>query len=704
MKRWLELWLPLLFTMILLFDRQHALANGAPLQAIPLNKDAEVTPLREGMFYFEDLAQNTSLEQVYQRLIQGQLRELPAGTNNFGINHHAFWFVGRLDNGTKQEQDFIFELNYALLDQVNFYILDTDGQIVDQKVAGDRLKLADRTLKIKNPSFPMRLPAETSRLFAVRIETLGTLTFTPRIWKPAAFIEMINQQQYVFGLYYGMAFMMIIYNLFMLYSLRERVFFAYVAYISIYSIFQMALNGIGYEFFWSNSPIWSNYAIPITACLSLLAGLEFTEAYLNLKTRARTLYRTGLILKSLVLFLLVMCAFWDYGELLKFASLLGGVCFVFWLVAGFHGIFKGYRPARFFSLAWTVFCLGHVILSLRNLGWLPSNFVTLYGAQIGSCLEMIVLAIGIADRINEERQEAMRAKEDALRIEKKANQDQLRLNASFERFVPHDFIELLGKRDILEVELGQSVEKDLTTLFCDIRAYTTLSEKLGAQQGFAFLISYYQFVAPLVRSHHGVIDKYIGDAIMGIFEREADDAIQAGLALLTRVGEFNAAHVWAGQPIEIGIGINTGWSMLGVIGEASRLEGTVIGDAVNLAARLEKATVEFGAPLIITGSTFMAIKRPEELHIRYIGQTQVKGKAERIALYEVYDHNPPAARQIKKMNQILWEECVKAYHEERWNEALDGFEEHLSQLPDDPITIKYIQRCHEGLLSVSFAA
>jgi adenylate cyclase len=669
-------------------------------QSLVLSPDRDVTPIRSGIYHLEEHEGPLSAQDAYA----GVWTELPPGTNNLGITHSAHWFLLVIENAGSAERDMIFELNYALLDQVHFYLLDHDGRILDQKVAGDRLKLTERSIRIKNPAFPLRLPAVSSRIILLRVATLGTLTLTPRIWEAGAFIERISQEQYVFGLYYGMVLMMIIYNLFMLHALRERVFLTYVVYLCIYSVFQMALNGLAYEFFWSESPIWSNYAIPITGCLSLLAGLEFTEAYLNLKTQAPPLHRIGVVLKFLVLALLGMSLVWDYAELLKYVSLLGATCFLFWLVSGFRGIFQGYRPALYFSFAWTVFCVGLVILSLRNLGWLPSNFLTLYGAQIGSCLEMIVLSIGITDRINQERRERLRAKEQALQIEQKAHQDQLRLNASFERFVPHDFIELLGKRDILEVELGQNVEKDLTTLFCDIRSYTSLSEKLGPQKGFAFLISYYQFVAPVIRSHQGIIDKYIGDAIMGVFDRAADDAIQAGLALLARVGEFNAAHHWTEHPIEIGIGINTGWSMLGVIGESSRLEGTVIGDAVNLAARLEKATVEFGAPLIITGSTFMALQDPGKLHIRYIGQTQVKGKAERIALYEVYNHNPEAVRSLKTTHLALWENSIKAYHEERWNEALDGFEEHLSHLPDDPIALKYVQRCHEGLLSVSYAA
>lgn len=687
----------------LLLPAPQGLSAFGP-NGLVIDAAAEVQSIRSSIFHLEEEAGSFSANDAFTRLRSGQWRELPAGTNNLGITHPAHWFSLRIENAGRSEQDLIFELNYALLDQVQFYLLDPDGQVLDQKVAGDRLKLTDRSIRIKNPAFPIRLPADSARYVLLRIETLGTLTLTPRIWQTGAFIERISQEQYVFGLYYGMILMMIIYNLFMLHALRERVFLTYVVYLCIYSVFQMALNGLAYEFFWSESPIWSNYAIPITGCLSLLAGLEFTDAYLNLKTQAPPLHRLGLVMKVMVLGLLLMSVVWDYAELLKYVSLLGATCFLFWLVSGFHGIVKGYRPALYFSFAWTVFCVGLVILSLRNLGWLPSNFLTLYGAQIGSCLEMIVLSIGITDRINQERRERLRAKEQALQIEQRAHQDQLRLNASFERFVPHDFIELLGKRDILEVELGQSVEKDLTTLFCDIRSYTSLSEKLGPQKGFAFLISYYQFVAPVIRSHQGIIDKYIGDAIMGVFDRAADDAIQAGLALLARVGEFNAAHHWTEHPIEIGIGINTGWSMLGVIGESSRLEGTVIGDAVNLAARLEKATVEFGAPLIITGSTFMAIQDPGRLHIRYLGQTQVKGKAERIALYEVYDHNAEAVRALKKAHQALWENSVKAYHEERWNEALDGFEQHLSYLPDDPIALKYVQRCHEGLLSVSYAA
>ena len=163
-------------------------------------------------------------------------------------------------------------------------------------------------------------------------------------------------------------------------------------------------------------------------------------------------------------------------------------------------------------------------------------------------------------------------------------------NISIERFVPHAFLAIVGKPSIVEVELGDNKRRNMTILFSDIRNFTTLSERMTPDENFAFINAYLERMGPVIRDHNGFIDKYIGDAIMALFE-SADDALRAGLGMLETLEAFNAERRAAGQtPIGIGIGINTGILMMGTIGEKHRMDGTVISDAVNLASRIESLT------------------------------------------------------------------------------------------------------------------
>lgn len=141
----------------------------------------------------------------------------------------------------------------------------------------------------------------------------------------------------------------------------------------------------------------------------------------------------------------------------------------------------------------------------------------------------------------------------------------------------------------------------MSVLFANIRSFTSLSEKMTPADNFKFINAYLSRMQPVINQHHGFIDKYIGDAIMALFSGDADNAVQAGIAMLQKLAEYNQSRQRSGYvPIQIGIGINTGLLMLGTVGGEERMDGTVISDAVNRASRIEGMTKMYGATLLIT--------------------------------------------------------------------------------------------------------
>ena len=209
-------------------------------------------------------------------------------------------------------------------------------------------------------------------------------------------------------------------------------------------------------------------------------------------------------------------------------------------------------------------------------------------------------------------------------------------NLSIERFVPHAFLRIVGKPSIVDVELGDNKQETMSILFSDIRSFTTLSESMTPDENFTFINAYLERMGPVIRNHNGFIDKYIGDAIMALFTN-ADDAVRAGLAMLETLAAFNAERRPAGQPpIGIGIGINSGSLMLGTIGEKQRMEGTVISDAVNLAARVEDLTKTYREPLLISEFTYQQLVDPTAYDIRSVDVVVVKGKTRPVTIYAVH--------------------------------------------------------------------
>ena len=211
---------------------------------------------------------------------------------------------------------------------------------------------------------------------------------------------------------------------------------------------------------------------------------------------------------------------------------------------------------------------------------------------------------------------------------------QTRITRSFERFVPKQFLEHLGRRSILDVELGDQVQREMSVLFMDARNFTTVSESLTPEQTFALVNRLLARVGPIVRRHGGFIDKYIGDAIMALFPGAVDGACAAALEIQRAVATLRTeTSVGAQAALEVGVGIHCGVMMLGTIGETERMDSTVISDAVNIASRLEGLTKDEGVGIIVSQDVLSRLEDPSRFTTRSLGTSSVKGRNERIGIH-----------------------------------------------------------------------
>lgn len=216
-----------------------------------------------------------------------------------------------------------------------------------------------------------------------------------------------------------------------------------------------------------------------------------------------------------------------------------------------------------------------------------------------------------------------------------------RMSKSMARFVPVDFLKILGRESIEDVELGDQTERTMTVLFSDLRDFTRLSESMTPAENFAFLNRLLERLGPVIRAHNGFVDKYIGDAIMALFPAGADDAVAAALAMQAELARYNTEQKAIRRaPVRMGIGINTGKLMLGTVGETERIEGTVISDAVNLASRLESESKNFGAAILISDATRRALIRRQQFVLHKLGKVTVKGKTKPTPVFAVESGTP----------------------------------------------------------------
>jgi two-component system sensor histidine kinase ChiS len=272
-----------------------------------------------------------------------------------------------------------------------------------------------------------------------------------------------------------------------------------------------------------------------------------------------------------------------------------------------------------------------------------------------------------------------------------------KINIAYGRFVPREFLEFLERKSIVDVQLGDQVHKDMTILFSDIRSFTTLSENMSPKENFDFLNEYLKRVGPVIRNHNGFIDKYIGDAVMALFPKDPDDALEAAIAMQHQVSLYNAEREAEGYPsIAIGVGLHTGSLMLGTIGEEQRMESTVIADAVNLASRMEGLTKVYGAGILISEQTLSQLNAPENYSHRFLGRVTVKGKKVAVAVFEVYEGDSDSVKKLKTQTLTEFERGVELYEQKQFAQAQLLFESLLKKNEQDKPARLYAERCKQA--------
>lgn len=271
---------------------------------------------------------------------------------------------------------------------------------------------------------------------------------------------------------------------------------------------------------------------------------------------------------------------------------------------------------------------------------------------------------------------------------------------AYGRFVPHDLIRMMEKDSILDVQLGDQTQKEMSVLFSDIRNFTSISEAMSPKENFDFINSYLSRVGPRIRAHEGIIDKYIGDAVMALFPKKANDAIECALDMQRMVREYNEGRKPGYPAIKIGIGIHSGSVMLGTIGEDQRMDGTIISDAVNLASRVEGMTKKYDAQILISDSVYSQIIGPEKYKIRLVDKVMVVGKNTPTMLYELYDMDDEADVRRKDQTLNLYNQGVDAFYGRDYETALFLFKQVTTMAPEDVPAGMFVEKCqkfiHEG--------
>jgi class 3 adenylate cyclase len=204
------------------------------------------------------------------------------------------------------------------------------------------------------------------------------------------------------------------------------------------------------------------------------------------------------------------------------------------------------------------------------------------------------------------------------------------------------------------------------------------------EENFRFVSSFNERLGPVIRSHEGFINQYLGDSIMAIFPRNPADALNAAVAMQRAVQDLNLERKTTGLPIiKAGIGMHTGPLIMGITGDEHRLDAATISDTVNTAARIESLTKYYRSPLLLSGETLRQISDQDKYHLRHLGEVQLKGKQKSLSIIECIDGYAPGELQKKAKTLPQFKQAMDYYREQHFEDAVQSFREILTADPED---------------------
>jgi PAS domain S-box-containing protein len=369
-------------------------------KVITIQDDVGVYSLRgPHLQIYEDKDKDLTIEQIISpeisRAFRPNLQDIP----NFGYTHSAYWLQFAINNNTPEKKKFFLEISYALLDYVTLYAPDNQGKFIEKK-SGRLMLFQEREVKHRNFVFPIDINPMEIRTYYLRMESQDSLSAPLKLFTPEAFGKKGQKEQYILGIFYGIIVAMILYNLFIYISLKELCYLYYVLFIGAFLIYILSENGVAYQYLWPNFPWWSKRAIPFHVAMVVIWSSFFVQKFLNTKLLTPRLHKAIYIFSTAGILGILFSLTMNYYFTIIYVVVLIFLYSPLLIATGYFCWRKGYSPGGYLLVAWAVLLLGSIAYALKAFGIFPEAFLTKYGVPIGAGIQVILLSIGLADRIN----------------------------------------------------------------------------------------------------------------------------------------------------------------------------------------------------------------------------------------------------------------------------------------------------------------
>ncbi len=527
---------------------------------VVLNEDVDKFLLARHLYVLEDKEASLSLEDVLRDDVRAEFKLNKEGVENFGFVNSAFWVHFSVENPLHEDQELVLEEAYPHIDHLDVYLFRGGRQVGSFK-AGDTFPFHRREVDYRSFLFELVVPAQSTMNVYIRAKTEGAAQLPLTLWRPNALLEKINKEQTFMGVYFGIMTAMALYNLFLFIFLRDRNYLYYVAFVSSMILQQLGLSRMDMEFLWPNSPAFANTSHIVIYCATFFFGALFSRSFLDTRRYAPLLNKGLLVMMAVCVLNALITIF--------VSRRLGGLIVLFviaaiepllLLAAGIRCWSKGRTVARYYTVAWTVFLISAVFNNFRNMGVVEPTLLANYSSHIGSALEVFLLSLALADRINAIKNDAIAAKQKAFEAEKAMTtelekQVELRTaelkdaNLELEKQSNTDGLTRIFNRRYFDRQLDREWRRHKRTahplglIMCDIDFFKQYNDTYGHQAGDACLQSIAGTLDASVRRSHDIVARYGGEEFVVLLpETDLHGARKVAESIRSAVYDLKIPH------------------------------------------------------------------------------------------------------------------------------------------------------------------
>lgn len=534
-------------------------------------EQARRAELNDRIQYLEDPTGSLHLQEL---LLESEpWRQNSGGVFNKGFSDSVWWLKLDIPDSTSSSQH-LLEIAYPILDEVGVFIVQ-DGLLTQSYQTGDTRPFSSRPINSRNFVFPVYPQPRVKLTVLIRIQTASSVQAPLILWERDAFFRHEANSNFLYGLYFGGTLTLVIYNLLIFLSLRERSYLYYVGFVASSPLFFLALSGLGFRYLWPNQTDWNAHAVPIFLSFLVIFGALFTRRFLELQRFSMVMDRVIFSFAVIGVVGFLIALYMPYRTSIRLLAIVVIFACLADMVAGVLAWRKQIASARFYVMAWSVFLLGSVIFSFNKMNLLPSNIFTENAVQVGSILEAILLSFALADRINFERRLRFKAQEESLLAQVRANetlelkvsertQELAELNQKLKELSYTDPLTHLYNRRYLEEAAAKEWQRCLrknahfSVLLLDIDHFKQINDRFGHDAGDYCLQTMAQHLRELLRWSTDIVSRYGGEEFCVVLpETDSAGAWEVAQRILTAVARIPLRVDSDEISITVSIGIST---------------------------------------------------------------------------------------------------------------------------------------------------